>query len=954
MPLSPAAPQRRRIRLPVFTLLSVAMLVLAGPALQQAAAQAPTDVRIVDKDVYERAFASIARGRLGEARRIGRAGNDPVLTKVLDWYYFQELNSGATFKEIAAFIGANPGWPHMSRLLLHAEREMPKSTPDAEVVAWFEKHRPKTMLSDERYARALLRLADKQGATAGAKKRLKAQRRLRLTWVQEPFRGRSGQGDAMSFLARNKEHLRETDHFLRAERLLWKKRVSAAKQLLPYLSDDHKKIVKAWAALSRDKMSRKDVDAAFAMVGSEARLHPGIQYAYMQWLVKKGDKGAAEKVMLDASRRGPLGNAKKWWLARDETVRDLLARKEYNKAYTLAAHHGLKEGKHFAEAEFLLGWIALRFLNQPRQAQKHFLRLHAGVQYPLSQSRAGYWTARANAALGDTKAATKWYRIAANYPGTFYGQLAAIKLGEGFNPRLSAYVSAKDREDFEKSDLVQAVRKLGKLGAGRTRSIFLRQIFRSGTTPAMRVLAIRSTLESGDRKLAVATSKLAHRKGDPLVPEGYPIQPMKPFGDGAGPEEALVLGLIRQESMFDVDAMSWVGARGLMQLMPRTAREVARNLKVRYNVRALTRDPDYNLKLGRAYLQGRVREFNGYYPMAAAAYNAGPGRVRQWMAKYGDPRRLGAQPEDMVDWIEHIPFDETRAYVMRVLENLMVYRWKLGEAPLVPESPDHMFKALPNRGVGTMIARVPGLPGGSTAAGGGKITSKISGEIKPNSPQAAQRRRQVAAIAAAPPLPPQQSPILLEPAQRIPVRAGSRKARAVANVRVTGRPEPNPLRGKRAWPSPPTGKKPVTVAAAGAAIPPVAPQPEPGSAKPAEKKAGAELAGRSPTAPPPAGAEKAPEAKAAPESKTPAGFPKGPPEVKIAKRAQEAGQTPKIKALPKPKPADAGSKAGGKIPPKPKITGLPRPHPNRKARHNPKVSAIRAGDRTWPSQVAGN
>ncbi len=688
MPLSPAAPQRRRIRLPLYTLLSVAMLVLASPAIQQAVAQAPKDVEIIDKDVYERAFASISRGRLGEARRIGRAGNDPVLTKILDWYYFQELNSGATFKEIAAFIDANPGWPHMSRLLLHAEREMPKSTPDAEVVAWFEKHRPKTLLSDERYARALLRLADKQGATAGAKNRLKAQRHLRLTWVQEPFRGRSGQGNAMSFLARNKEHLRETDHFLRAERLLWKKRVSGAKQLLPYLSDDHKKIVKAWAALSRDKMSRKDVDAAFGMVDSTARLHPGIQYAYMQWLVKKGSKDAAEKVMLDASRRGPLGNAKKWWLARDETVRDLLARKKYDKAYTLAAHHGLKEGKHFAEAEFLLGWIALRFRNQPRQALKHFLRLHAGVKYPLSQSRAGYWAARANAALGDTKAATKWFRIAANYPGTFYGQLAAIKLGEGFNPRLSAYVSAKDREDFEKSDLVQAVRKLGKLNAGRTRSIFLRQLFRSGTTPAMRVQAIRWTLESGDRKLAVATSKLAHRKGDPLVPEGYPIQPMKPYGDGAGPEEALVQGLIRQESMFDVDAMSWVGARGLMQLMPFTARRVAKQLEVKYDKGRLTEDPEYNIMLGRKYISDRLVEFSGNYAMAAAGYNAGEHRVVQWIGQFGDPR---APETDIIDWVEYIPFRETRNYVQRVIENMNVYRWRLGLGPLIPQQIEHMY-----------------------------------------------------------------------------------------------------------------------------------------------------------------------------------------------------------------------------------------------------------------------
>lgn len=952
MPLSPAASPWRFLRVSLAGLVGAALLALGG--ISPAVAQSTKDVKIIDKEVYERAFAAVSRGRLSEARRIAKNGNDPVLNKVIDWYYFQELNSGATFKDITAFIEANPGWPHMSRLLLHAEREMPKSTPDEEVVAWFEKHRPKTLLSDERYARALLRLADKEGATAGADKRLKAQRHLRLTWVQEPFRGRSGRGNAAAFLARNKEHLREADHFLRAERLLWKKRVSAAKQLIPYLSDDHKKIVRAWAALSRDKMSRKDVDKAFGMVDAKQKLHPGIQYAYMQWLVKKGSKDAAEKVMLDASRRGPLGNAEKWWLARNETVRDLLARKKYSKAYTLAAHHGLKEGKHFAEAEFLLGWIALRFLNQPRQALSHFLTLHAGVRYPVSQSRAAYWTARANAALGNGKAARKWFRIAADFPGTFYGQLAAIKLGEGFNPRLSTYISAKDREDFEKSDLVQAVRKLGKLNASRTRSIFLRQIFRSGTTPATRVLAIRWTLESGDRKLAVATAKLAHRKGDPLVPEGYPIQPMQPYdGTGLAPEEALVQGLIRQESMFDVDAMSWVGARGLMQLMPRTAREVARNLKVRYNVRALTRDPDYNIRLGRTYLSGRIREFNGYYPMAAAAYNAGPGRVRQWMEKYGDPRRAGAQPEDMVDWIEHIPFDETRAYVMRVLENLMVYRWKLGEAPLVPESPDHMFKAIPKQGIGT---RVAGLPGGSTAASGGKITT---GEIKPNSPQAAQRRRQVAAIAAAPPLPPQKSPILLEPTRRIPVRAGSRMARAAANVKVTGRPMPNPLRGKRAWPKPAKNKRPLTIAAISSnKAGPKAASGQTAEKSAAEKKAGekktasgAELAARSPTAPPPGGSEEKKAAEKAAAEKGPAGFPKGPAEVKISEEAKKAGQTPKVTGLPVKKPE------GGEVEkalPKPKVTSLPRPHPNRKTRRNPKVSSIRAGDKTWPAQVAGN
>jgi soluble lytic murein transglycosylase len=365
-----------------------------------------------------------------------------------------------------------------------------------------------------------------------------------------------------------------------------------------------------------------------------------------------------------------------WWNERAVQVRRALANGEASAAYKLASNNGLSRGAAYADAEFLSGWIALRFLGDAADALKHFQTLHDNVSYPVSLARGAYWAGRAAEALGDEETSQTWYKEAVSYPTTFYGQMARLRL-EDLSVPTDPPVSIEDAKAFAADELVRAARYVAH-STDRTlfRSFILRLVDRAQTPAEHRLISALADHE-GYPEVAVAASKASARKGVILIDNAYPKRTMPAGANTIEPE--LALAIMRQESAFDARAVSSAGARGLMQLISPTAQGVAKVLKLPFDRDRLTQDPDYNIRLGTRYLGDLVDQFGGSYVLAIAAYNAGPARVRSWSRNGGDPRK-GAL--DIVDWIEMIPLSETRDYVQRVIENLEVYRARNGKAPI--------------------------------------------------------------------------------------------------------------------------------------------------------------------------------------------------------------------------------------------------------------------------------
>lgn len=577
----------------------------------------------------------------------------PLALKLLHWARLARSDDKVGFAEITAFIRDNPDWPYQNVLRRRAE-EVAADVPAADRLAWFSLHPP---LSDDgliAYGDALLTLG----------RRDEAARALRRAWVEATF----SPIEERRFLARYKRFLDDKDHLARLDRLLWDHHARSAQRMLMRVDRAHRLLAQARIALFTNSWG---VDAAVARVPEALKSHPGLVYERVRWRRRHGLEDTATDLLLaEGSHEGDLD---RWWTERRLLARHALARGKAETAYRLVADHGHEHGVPFAQAEWLAGWIALRHLDRPEDARRHFERLYAGVNYPISLARGAYWSGRAAEAAGDAQAAQDWYARAAEHDRTFYGQTALARLDADRPPPFPSTPepSREDRAAFNARELVRVARLLGRYGADGLTDIFIRHLGRQAKTPEERVLTARLAQDIGRTDLAVRLARSYDLDGFALIEASYPVPPLPPLQ--ANVEEALVLALIRQESGFRARAVSHAGARGLMQIMPATARRVARMINVGYSRHRL-HDPAYNLTLGTAYLERMLERFDGSYVLALAAYNAGPGRAERWIRAYGDPRDPSV---DAIDWIESVPFSETRNYIQRVLENLHVYRRRL-------------------------------------------------------------------------------------------------------------------------------------------------------------------------------------------------------------------------------------------------------------------------------------
>jgi peptidoglycan lytic transglycosylase len=592
-----------------------------------------------------------------EAISLATQTNDPVAAKYIAWLRLSTAKSGATFDEIAAFLTANPDWPDRDRLRRRAEETMTPDLPAARILAWFEKAPPVSPDGAFQYARVL----EAQGRVEDAAKV------VQRAWTQMPI----GNDQSDDFRRRFHQYIRPDDDVGRLERLLWEGDVRSARRQLRYVPENWRKLAEARIALM---IRARHAERMLATVSPSLRNDPGLVFEQVRWHRRSRKMQEAVDLLLRHPKLPVIWRPDRWWREREYLVRWALSEDDAALAYKLAASHFQTEGANLAEAEWLAGWIALRKLNRPDDALRHFQTLYANVNYPVSKARAAYWLARTFEVKEQNNTATRWYREAASYVTSFYGQIAAGHLLESERPSLpkEPEPGEKDTAAFEARDLTRVVRLMADLD-DRRREVrgFLLALANAAKTPMDWTLTTRLAQDAGRYDLAVSIAKLALRDGIVLSTSGYPALEPANAASEQFPDPSILHAVVRQESAFDSEAVSNAGARGLMQLMPQTALRVAHRLNVPYSKNRLTRDPTYNLRLGQAYLADMLGDYDGSLILALAAYNAGPVRVERWLQQNGDP---GPSIYDAVDWTESIPFSETRNYVQRVLENLAVYR----------------------------------------------------------------------------------------------------------------------------------------------------------------------------------------------------------------------------------------------------------------------------------------
>jgi len=634
----------------------LAAVAVAGIALGVGVAHAQ-GLSANDRFAYHAAFAAAQKGNWKAAARDAALARDPLPREALHWLAISRGANGASFGEITHFIAAHPDWPGQAALEAAAEEAL-DGVQDSAVAAWFAAHPPITVAGKLRQAQIWM-------ATA---RTAEAWTLIRTVWTEHDMSA----FDERSIFQRYHDVLRTEDHEKRLDRLLWHGQVAAAQRLLPLVPPGPRAVAEARMALIT---FAGDADSLVARVPSAYRNDAGLLYDRIRWRrLKNLDQGALD--LLVVAPPDPA-HAAQWANERQIMARRALAMGRPDLAYRVAEQHQTTSGQSFAELEFLAGWIALRYLKEPDVGYAHFVKLYDAGTRPITVARGAYWAGRAAAAMGFRQLAASWYDTAAQRFTTYYGQLAAS--ADGITPVnlvREPRPTPAETNAFNRRELVRLTRDLAEAGADEVVTPFFRRLCETANTPEEYRLMAQLAREIRRPDLEIEAAKRASYAGVNLIEEGYPIADLP---KGGSVETPLLLAMTRQESAFAHDAVSRAGALGLMQLMPHTASVIARALHIRFSQKRLTTDRRYNVTLGRAYLSNLLADFSGSYVLAIAAYNAGPARVKDWISLFGDPRRADV---NVIDWIEAIPYSETRNYVQRVLENLQIYRIRLGRTGL--------------------------------------------------------------------------------------------------------------------------------------------------------------------------------------------------------------------------------------------------------------------------------
>ncbi len=623
-----------------------------------------------DHDLFLRAFDAGSRGDWVAARNLAGQGQNSLARRLLEWRYALDKNSGATFAEIDAVIkdteakSSAAAWPLRGTLQARAEAQITPELPPATIAAWFAARTPNSSIGKIRYGEALVATGEK----------LRGSALIRSGWIEGSFEPEA----ELAILQNDASSLTPESDRARLDNLLWRREITAARRQASRVEGAAADIANARIGLNSYGLPK----AQAALDKARDSNDPSLLFDWSRAL-RLADRDREAHAVLLRVPAAPMvkDHAARWWSETNAQARDALTSGDPRLALELVEHAGFTAGEQYAEQQFLAGFISLRFLKDSNAALAAFQRLDAAVARPISKSRAQYWQGRAYEALGDTASAFTRYRQASLYPETFYGQVALARIDASPLLHLNeTAVEAVGAGAVDDDPLMPQIKILAELGQAASLRLFVDRDVETHPSP-QHIKRLMMLLTSwGYPEIAVRLAKSLSYTGTMMPGFTHPVIALPDYpGPGGAPDPALVLGLIRQETEFDAYAISSAGARGLMQMMPASAKVAARQAKLPYRPGALLSDTRYNMQLGMTEYRVHLDRYGGSWVLAAAAYNAGPNNAKRWLAANGDPRT-----GDPIDWIEQIPFSETRNYVQRVLENAQVYRARLAgkDAPL--------------------------------------------------------------------------------------------------------------------------------------------------------------------------------------------------------------------------------------------------------------------------------
>mgnify|MGYP002059170779 FL=1 len=620
-----------------------------------------------DFSLAKKAISEMQKSKWSTALNTAKKAKDKSIYNFIQWRHLLTTGNQASFYDYKVFIDHNPEYPRIDRLRYLAEQKLStaKVSPK-KIINWFGGNEPHSGFGKMILGESYILTGDKS----------KGINLIKEGWITAKL----SKNDLKFFRKKFKKYLNSKDYIKRADYLAWNGKHWDLKRLTRYLPKDYELLYTARQILISKGYG---VDQAIKNVPQKFKNDAGLNYDRLKWRRKKGRVDSSVEILLKIRNdKDYLVMPEKWWKEREIISRALIYKKKYEIAYKISSNHGMRQGPEFAAAEWMSGWIALSFLNDPLTAKDHFENFYNNVTYPISTSRGAYWLGRAYEKLGNYDQSKSWYQVASKYLTTYYGQLAFLKINPNNKFELSKdmEVDNKYRYVFFNKELVKVTYLLDELKKDKYTKFILRHLANDNIAMGSEVLAAELATSINRYDFAIQVSKIASYQKRFHNKYNYPlISTPKTINGRKIPDGALILSIIRQESEFDLEANSHAGAKGLMQLMPYTAQLVSKQAKLPYSKSKLTKDPEYNINLGSHYIAGLILQYDGAYPFAIAAYNAGPNRVKYWKKINKNPQK---NQINYVDWVELIKFRETRNYVQRVLENYNVYRYILEQKPI--------------------------------------------------------------------------------------------------------------------------------------------------------------------------------------------------------------------------------------------------------------------------------
>ncbi len=621
-----------------------------------------------DFGLAKKAISEMQKSRWTSALNISKKAKDKSIYNFIQWRHLLTTGNQASFYDYKVFIDSNPEYPRIDRLRYLAEHKLSTANVSPKkIITWFGANEPLSGYGKMILGESHLLIGDKSKGT----------NLIKEGWITAKL----SRNDLKFFRKKFKKSLNADDYIKRADYLAWNGKHWDLKRLTRYLPKDYELLYTARQILISKGYG---VDQAIKNVPQKFKNDAGLNYDRLKWRRKKGRVDSSAEILLKIRNdKDYLVMPEKWWKEREIISRALIYKKKYEIAYKISSNHGMTEGSDFAAAEWMSGWIALSFLNDPLTAKNHFKNFYDNVNYPISTSRGAYWLGSAYEKLEDKEQSNRWYVEASKYLTTYYGQLAFLKINPNgkFELNKDMEVDKKYRLIFFNKELVKITYLLDELKKDKYTKFILRHLANDDISKGSEILAAELATSINRYDFAIQVSKIASYQKRFHNKFNYPIiSTPKSINGRKIPDSALILSIIRQESEFDLEANSHAGAKGLMQLMPYTAKLVSKQAKLPYSKSRLTTDPEYNINLGSHYIAGLILQYDGAYPFAVAAYNAGPNRVKYWKKINKNPQK---KQINYVDWVELIKFRETRNYVQRVMENYNVYRYILEQRPIL-------------------------------------------------------------------------------------------------------------------------------------------------------------------------------------------------------------------------------------------------------------------------------